>query len=466
MEGLVDTAALFAVAGHRDAAHLAYLGLHAMQARGTDGAAIAASDGHMIRRVHGRGSVAAVLDGAQLRQLTGPAALGLVYGSGAARGGAMDEAPPERLVFGRYSGGQVAIALAGRFTNGTRLRRELHEQGAVLHGPSDAEVLLQLVARSGQRTLVNRLVDALWKVQGAYAIVVATEDRVVALRDPRGFRPLVVGHVGDGVALATEDAAIRFIGGKALREVAPGELVVLDGRGAVTVSPFPRQPRARCAQELISLSSQDATVFQRDTWTIRRELGARLATAAPCPEAEVVIGLPGAAHAAAQGFAERSGTPWACGFVAGRDLGGRLEEPPGGMPRLGARLRWTAVPALVRGKRVVLVAPSLVTGRGLERAVALLADVGAQEVHLRIMAPPIRAACCYGVATPTTDELVAHTRGEGPELAMHLGVPSLRFLPLDALREVLGGGEGLCDACLGGEQPLPPEEPDDQLPLF
>ncbi len=470
MEGFSHTGALFAVAGHREAVHLTYLGLHAQQHRGTDGVGIASSDGSLLRLRHGSGLVAEVLDGPRLQLVKGQAAMGVLHGSGAALLPAPTTEIPgastgDRMVFGRLATGQVACAMTGHFTNGARLRRELTENGALFQSPSDAELLLHLLAQSSQRTFVNRLVDALWKIQGAYSLIVMTEEHVVAVRDPSGFRPLVLGRLGDAMVVATEDSAVRFVGGDVRRDIRAGEMVVFDGRVQQGVRPFPPAELHPCVHEFVSLARPDAQVFGRSVHAVQVALGERLAGEAPCAQADVVVPVPGA-EAHAHGFARAMARPLLDGILRDPYASMRLEEPPAGLPHFGTRAHFRPIPAAVQGRSVCLVAPSLTTGHVLRKAVALLHEAGAKEVHLRIASAQIRAACPYGVASPAAEQLATEHEGDP---ARWLGATSVAWLSLAALQQVASGttpGDGRCDACFSGKVPLVYEETDDQLPLF
>lgn len=455
MEGFVDSSGLFAVARHRDAASLTWLGLHALQARGTAGAGVVASDGEFVRFQRGRGLVPDILASSP-DELHGRLAVGQVWGRGPADGlpaEALD--PAERMVFARWAEGRIGVALSGRLTQATRIRRELEETGALFQGPSDAEVLAHLIARSTQRTFVNRLVDALWKVEGAYSLLVCTEDRLVAVRDPRGFRPLVLGRLDEAVLLASDDAAIRAVGGEARRELRPGEMIVVDARGVQSVQPFARRPGAACAQELVTIAPPDARVFGRDVHAFRLALGERLAKDAPCPVADVVVGTPGPGETLARGYARAAGLPCEPGLVAARTWG-RVEAPT------ARSLPIAAVPGAVSRRIVALVVPAVLTGQGVRAAVERLRRAGAPAVHLRVASPPVRGACPYGPAGPTVDELLTSRPEAGPTLE----ADSVGALTVEGLRAVLGEDGTWCRACLDLDLPLPPDLPDDQLPLF
>jgi amidophosphoribosyltransferase len=465
LEGFHDESGLFAVFGHRDAAHLTVLGLHALQHRGGGGAAVAVSDGALVRFRRGSGTVRDAIPGAVLDTLPGTLAVGQLWGRPGVEAPADPDADACPLGFAKTSAGTIAVAASGRCTNGARLRRELLADGAVLRGGTDGELLVHLIARSTKSTFVNRIVDAAWRLEGAYALIVASEDRLVALRDPAGFRPLVLGRLGDATVLASEDAALRFVGAEVRREIAPGEMVILHERRLETVTPLPRRPSARCVMEHVSVARADATVFGRDVHRARIELGERLADAHPCEEADIVVGLHESGDAVAAGYARAHGKVCEPAFLS-TAVTGRLPEPPGGLRHFGARLQGRVAAGAVAERTVALVSPTVVTGQVLRRAVRLLLDAGARGVHVRCAAPRAKTLCVYGLRPPTSDEIVAPDADV--ELAEWLGARSVKFLPIEELRDVLGdaGGEGLCDACLTGIRPVEPEEADDQLPLF
>lgn len=449
MEGFRDGSGLVAVAGHPAAASIAVAALGALSHRGGSAVALAVSDGQHLRAMRARGGPGA-LPASQVDAFAGSLALGQVSGGlGDPDLAGLPLDGGDRLVMGAWSGQSTAVALSGRFTNGTRLRRELKARGALFQTESDAEVLLHLIAQSSQRTPVNRVVDALWKVEGAFSALLLGPDTVIAVRDPRGFRPLVFGRLDGAFIVAAEDTALREVGADVQREVEPGELLVVQ-RGAVrSVRPFTTAPRSACAQELIGLARQDGTVFARSPWEVRVDLGVRLGRDAPCGDAELVVALPDD-EPFGVGYARATGLPY---------------ERALGLERNGDDGRLHAIPAVLRGRRVVLVGRSLLTGRDLRRAVAALRAASAVDVHVRVATPAVRRACVYGVPSPTTDELAWTHRSDPDALAAWLEATTAGFLTHDALRAGLGD-EGWCTACMSGERPVVPEEPDDQLPLF
>lgn len=461
MDQFVDRSGLFAVAGRREAAAVAVSGLQALQHRGASGFSLATSNGRSVRQRTAFGLVGA--RAVELDALDGALAIGCVFGGSDAgarapwiepedsEGGEGEAAAPteprepSRLVLGRCRGSAVAVAVNGRFTNGARLRQDLSDDGALFLGPTDSELLLHLVASSGQRRFVNRLVDALWKVDGAYALLLVSEDHLIAVRDPSGHRPLVLGRFGDAHVFASEDGAIRAAGGEVRREVYPGEMIIVDARGMSSVQPFAAREVRRCAQEVVALARNDATIAGTAVHTARFALGEELGRSFPCPGADLVCAVPGA-DPLAQGYAEATGV---------RFGGALVREPPD--------VRTRAVSALVHERTVVLVAPSLGTGRDVRSSVRRLLEAGASAVHLRVGSPPVLSSCPFGVGSPLPEELVAVRTPDGAAEAV--GAATVAWLSLDATRRIVGpNGVGSCESCFVPRSAS--EQADDQLPLF
>lgn len=461
MEGLRDESGVVAIAGSLQAAQLTVLGLRALQHRGARGAGIAASDGHLLRSVQGLGRVTDVFAGRDLAVLRAVAAVGQVWG----RGERADEAELEAQTsanhpfMARFKDGQVAVAMNGRFANAASLRRELKALGALFSSTSDGELLLHLMARSAQTTTVNRLVDALWKVDGAFNVVLMTEDRLIAVRDPRGFRPLWAAQIGGAVGVATEDTALRLVGASDLRELEPGEMLIVDDTGPTIVRPLKRRPHAFCALEVSSTAAREASAFGHAVYRQRVEFGRKLAMESPV-DADLVLGLPGSSVPAALGFARAASLPFEAGLHRAP-----WASPIVGAPSGEAELVWRPVPDVVEGKRVVLVLSVLGDGHDARRLVQLLRNTGALEVHLRVATPAVVASCPYGTASPTKEELVASQGTDAAALAEALGADSAACLTRDALQAILGES-GHCMGCLGGAWPVPVESPEDQLGLF
>lgn len=435
----------------------------ALQHRGQEAAGIAAVDGGEVRSVRGRGRVDNVFSVDALSSLTGSAAIGHVrYGT--AGGQELENIQPLAV---RSSRGLMAVAHNGNLTNAEPLRRRLEAGGSLFAGSSDTEVILHLVAASRQETSVNRIVEALYQVEGAYSITMLTPDGMLAVRDPWGFRPLVLGSLAGAWIAASETCALDAIGADLIREVEPGEMLIIDASGVQSVRPFPPRPRRACIFEQIYFSRADSSTFGLPVYETRRELGRLLAQACPA-SADVVIGVPDSGIPGAVGFAAESGLPHEHGLL--RSLGvGRTFIQPGSEERdISVQRKLTPIRSVVEGRRVVVVDDSLVRGTTARETVSMLLGAGAEEVHLRITSPPTTGPCFYGVDTPDQDELLAH-RLSVQEIRTYLGASSLAYLPLDALRDVQGAQRGgFCEACFTGEYPILPEAPpvDAQVPLF
>ena len=449
-----DSGGLFLVAGHADAARVAVLGLHGMQHRGGSGAALTVADGMRLRSVSGRGSVAEVLS-EEVGALLGTVAVGTVWsGDGT-----------DRLVSGGFRGGRVVAGVVGRFTNANSLRQELLGQGAMLRSGSDAELLVHLVARSTQRTLVNRLVDAVWRLEGAYVLALCTPDRLVVLRDPAGFRPVWIGHLGDAALVSTDDAALAEVGARPGRALAPGEMLIIDEQGTVGIKPLPERAQARCSQEMIGLASAHGSPFGISAHRIRVQLGEVLAAHHPAPEATVVVGMPGAGEAIAVGMARALGLPQERGLEV-------VEPGPFGVASdgldYGSPTRLRVVASAVEEQRVLLVTAWIGAGDRIRQAIARLQAAGATAVDLRCAAPPMRLACPYGVTMPGTETLASARHPDAADLASWLGADSASWLAGPTLDPVLGPRDGRCEACLTGVLPVDVQDAldEDQLSLF
>ncbi|MFT5680055.1 MAG: amidophosphoribosyltransferase [Myxococcota bacterium] len=464
MSSFRDECGVFGVFGDPDAANLTYLGLHALQHRGQEGAGIAASDGTLIRTERGLGLVGDVFNADRLTRLPGTMAIGHVRYS-TAGGSSLRNVQPFTV---RYRDGQVSVAHNGNIVNAAALKTELEARGSIFNTTSDTEVILHLIAGSPQSTFVNRLVDALARVSGAYSLVVMTGDTLVAVRDPMGFRPLVLGKCGDAWVVCSETCALSLIDGELVREVEPGEMVIIDADGLQSLRPFPEQPRRACVFEHIYFARPDSEVFGKSVYKQRVALGSLLADEHPVP-ADVVIPVPDSGTPGALGFSQRSGIPFQIGLLRSHYVGRTFIEPNQQIRDFGVKLKLSPLKGVLAGKRVVVVDDSIVRGTTSRKIVRMLRKAGASEVHLRITAPPTTGGCYYGVDTPNREELIAH-RMDVAQICEHLGADSLGYLSLEGLRTVQGSGRGgYCEACFSGDYPIAPPEADDdgaQLPLF
>ncbi len=460
---LKEECGVVGVFGHTEAAHLAYLALHALQHRGQEGAGIATSDGERIRTRRGQGLVGDVFDPGKLEDLQGSAAIGHVRYSTA--GGSVVRNVQPFTVSTRT--GQVSIAHNGNLVNAAAVRSELEERGSIFNTSSDTEVILHLIAASHQPTFVNRLVDALMRVKGAYSLVLLTPDRLVAVRDPCGFRPLVLGEVDGAPIVVSETCALDLLGGRYIREVEPGEMVIVDDRGVSSLSPFPRQTRRACVFEHIYFARPNSVVFGDSVYQTRYRHGQLLAQVMPVV-ADMVIPVPDSGTPAALGYASGSGVPFQQGLIRSHYVGRTFIEPTQKIRDFGVKLKLSPVPSVISGRRLVVVDDSLVRGTTSRKIVRLLREAGAAEVHLRIASPPIRGSCFYGINTPTQSELIAF-ENDMEAICDFVGADSLAYLPLEFMRRDLGTrAESFCDACFSCEYPIATDatEPSHQLPLF
>ncbi len=449
--------------GDPEAANLIYLSLHSLQHRGQEGAGIVTSAGDRFSSYRGLGLVGEVFSPEHLERLPGSCGVGHVRYSTT---GANSQRNVQPFLV-RYQNGQVAIAHNGNLVNGVSLRRELEARGSIFNTTSDTEVILHLIATSTQQTFVNRLVDALAQVRGAYSLVLLTDDMLVAVRDPQGFRPLVMGRKGNAVVFASETCALDLIDGELDREIEPGEMVIVDKDGLTSLSPFPRQSRKACVFEHIYFSRPNSKTFGVSVYESRYLMGKALAGVQPV-DADVVIAVPDSGTSAALGYSFASQVPFQQGLIRSHYVGRTFIEPSQSIRDFGVKLKLSPVREVIEGKRVVVVDDSLVRGTTSKKIVRMLRQAGATEVHVRICSPPIRGSCFYGVDTPTRDELIAHKMSE-EAICDYLKADSLSYLPLNVLHEQLGEtSPTYCDACFSLDYPVAvdPEESKSQLGLF
>jgi amidophosphoribosyltransferase len=446
-----------------EASNLAYLALHSLQHRGQEGAGIVSSDGERLRVHRGLGLVGAVFDQSILSRLIGRAAIGHNRYSTAGDNSLRNVQP----FVVRAGMGQVAIAHNGNLTNAISLRKELESRGSIFSSSSDTECILHLLATSGRTTFINRLVDALTQVQGAFSLIIMTPDQLVAVRDPHGFRPLVLGRRGSSTILASETCALDIIGGQYIREVEPGEMIIVDRHGVTSLSPFPRRVRRACVFEHIYFSRPNSVTFGRSVYGARHKVGQLLAQVAPV-EADTVIPVPDSGTPAALGYSLESEIPFQQGLIRSHYVGRTFIEPSQQIRDFGVKLKLSPVREVIQGKRLVVVDDSIVRGTTSQKIVRMLRDSGAREVHVRIASPTIKGSCFYGIDTPTREELIAH-RLDVSGICEYIGADSLAFLPLEGLREYIESNEETwCDACFSGDYPVAPDPmtPEHQLSLF
>jgi amidophosphoribosyltransferase len=440
------------VFGHPDAASLCYYGLHALQHRGQESAGICTADANNFHFHRGMGLVKEVFDNSTLPGLHGTGAIAHVRYSTAGESKLQNAQP---LVF-KYREGDLAIATNGNIVNAPELRRKLERMGSIFQTTSDTEVLAHLIARSQHDDIVDAVKDALRQLVGAYAFLVLTKDKLIAALDPNGLRPFVMGRLGDAYLFASETCAFDAVGGEVVRDLQPGELLVLDREGLHEGRFAEGQKRAICAMEYIYFARPDSDIDAINIHSARKRMGKQLAMEA-FVDADVVTGVPDSSISAAIGFAEQTGIPYELGLIKNRYTGRTFIQPSQELREQGVKMKLSAVRKVVEGKRVVMIDDSIVRGTTSLRIVNLLREAGATEVHVRISSPPFQNPCFYGIDTPDRKELIAAQKSI-EEIRQAINADSLHFLSQEGLLEAIGRtaaeeNRGHCTACFDNRYP-------------
>jgi len=459
---LREECGVFGVSGTTSAAALVALGLHALQHRGQEAAGITSFDGHHFHTHRAMGHVAGNFDRDDvIRALPGSVAAGHVRYSTTGETALRNVQP----LYAELATGGFAVAHNGNLSNAMKLRRELVRRGAIFQSTSDTEVIIHLVATSSYRTLMDRFIDALRQVEGAYSLVVMTPEGMIACRDPLGIRPLVMGRLDDAVIFASETVALDVCGATFERAVEPGEMVVVQGGEVRSIKPFgPVNPRP-CIFEWVYFSRPDSIAGDQSVYSVRKGIGAQLAIESPC-DADLVIPVPDSGVPAAIGFAQQSGIPFELGIIRSHYVGRTFIQPGDKVRHLGVKLKHNANRALIKGQRVVLIDDSIVRGTTSLKIVQMMREAGAAEVHMRIASPPTRHSCFYGVDTPERAKLLAAKFDLGG-MTDFIHADSLAFVSIDGLYKALGHAKradirpGYCDACFTGDYPTTLTDQDD-----
>jgi amidophosphoribosyltransferase len=440
---------VFGIYGHPEAANLAYLGIYAMQHRGQESAGIAASDGHQIRVSKAMGHVADVFNAQVLSKLPGPMAISHVRYSTAGESRLANAQP---FVID-CAHGQIAICHNGNLVNARELRDDLVREGSIFQTSSDTEVVLHLYAKSRAGSVEQAIVDSVSQVRGAFSFVMLTEDRLVAVRDPHGFRPLALGRLADAWVVCSETCALDLIGATYVRDVEPGEVLVVSASGLKSYKPFPPSRLAHCVFEHVYFARPDSYVFGQSVNEVRTELGRELAREAPV-DADVIVPIPDSGVCAAVGYAEESGIPMRMGLIRNHYVGRTFIQPQQSIRHFGVRVKLNPVRSILEGQRVVLVDDSIVRGTTSRKIVRMVKAAGAREVHMRISCPPTISPCFYGVDTPQRSELIAATHTQ-EEIRKYLDAESLSYLSLEGLLKAVGNGRhSYCTSCYTGNYPV------------
>lgn len=460
---LKEECGVFGVVGVADAANFVALGLHALQHRGQEAGGIVAYDSELgFNSARRFGYVRDNFTSQSVMEtLPGSLSIGHVrYSTAGSKGAAIRDVQP---FFGEFAMGGAAIAHNGNLTNADSLRRELIERGSIFQSSSDSECIIHLMARSLQKNIPERMEDALRRVEGAFSVVAMTRTKLMGVRDPLGVRPLVLGKIGDGWALSSETCALDIIGAEYIREIEPGEMVVITEKGVESHFPFRRREPRFCIFEHVYFSRPDSIIGGRSVYETRRQIGVELAKESPV-DGDLVCAVPDSGTPAAIGFSQQSGIPFAMGIIRNQYMGRTFIEPTEQIRNMGVRLKLNVNRALIKGKRIILVDDSVVRGTTSRKIKEMILDAGAAEVHFRIASPPTAWPCFYGVDTPQREKLLAATMSED-EMCAHLAVDSLKFISLDGLYRAVGEAEGrkascpqYCDACFSGEYPVEPSD--------
>ncbi|MEX2177571.1 MAG: amidophosphoribosyltransferase [Gemmatimonadaceae bacterium] len=451
---------IFGVYGHSDAVHLAQLGLYSLQHRGQESVGVAAfDDAGGARVVRAMGTMSQSM-ASEMSEMRGTTAVGHTRYS-TAGSSTIENAQP---VFVRTRGGHIALAHNGNLINAGELRMALEATGSIFSSTMDSEVLVHRLAKSTASSPEGRVAEALEGVEGAYSLVIGFGDTLVAARDPRGWRPLVIGRINGSVVFASETCALDIVGATYEREVKPGEVIAVDGQGTRSSFPLGVKPLKRCVFEYVYFARPDSRIFADGSVDrARRALGRQLAKEHPAPGADIVFAVPDSSNSAALGYAEQSHLPYEFALIRNHYVGRTFIQPTQGDRNDKVKVKYNAVREVVEGRSVVMVDDSIVRGTTTRGLVALVRGAGAREVHMRVSSPPVTGPCYYGIDTPTREELIAsHFDLDG--IRQQLGVDSLGYLSLDGmLGAVPDGPNGFCHACFSGDYPTPPPTDPDKL---
>lgn len=452
---------IFGVFGHPEAANLTYLGLYALQHRGQESSGIVSSDGKALYAHKDMGLASEVFDRDVLKRLPGRSAIGHVRYS---TSGSSQLKNAQPFVFD-YARGGIAIAHNGNLTNAQVLRQELERGGAIFQSTSDTEVITHLFAHAQRGPAVERLITALKEARGAYSLLFLNERELIAARDPHGFRPLVLGKLRNGYVVGSETCALDLIGAEFIREIEPGEVLLVNEDGIESFYPFPKVEHRFCIFEFIYFARPDSFIFGHNVYEVRRALGTQLAEEHPA-EADVVIPTPDSGIPAALGFSHRSGIPLELGIIRNHYVGRTFIEPRDAIRHFGVKIKLNPVKDAIKGRRVIVVDDSIVRGTTVRKNMRMVKNAGAKRIHMRVSSPPIIGPCYYGIDTPTREELIASSHSV-ENIRQFIRVNSLGYLSLEGLKScVFPREKDFCYGCFSGKYPMPPPEGNAQLDFF
>ena len=453
---------IFGIYNHNEAANLTYLGLHGLQHRGQEGSGIVSSDGSKLYSKKGMGLVSEIFKDDNFAFLKGMSAIG--HNRYSTCGDSIIENVQPVVV--NFAMGSLALAHNGNLVNASFLRRELEAHGSIFQSSIDSEVIVHLIALSREKTILDRIIGALKKVKGAYSMLILTEKEMIGVRDSYGFRPLSLGELNGSLVLSSETSSFELIGARFIRDILPGEVVVINNNGLTSYMPFDKVNEAFCIFEHIYFARPDSYVYGESVNSIRKKMGVELAKESAV-DADIVIPVPDSGTPAAMGFAEGSGIPFDNGLIRSHYVGRTFIVPKQSIRNFGVRLKLNPVKEVLKGKRVVVVDDSIVRGTTSKKIVTMIREAGAIEVHMRIASPPVKYSCFYGIDTPTRRELIASNM-EVEDIGRQITADTLAYLSIEGmLKAVSNPPDKFCVACFNGDYPIPfTDDEINQLGLF
>jgi amidophosphoribosyltransferase len=456
-----DECGVFGIAGHPDAANLTYLGLYALQHRGQESAGIASSDGKRVSLSRAMGYVADCFDEEKLNELSGSLAIGHVRYSTAGESNLVNAQP----ILIDCSHGEISLCHNGNIVNAIELRQQLVREGSIFQTSSDTEVILHLYARSQAAAAEDAIIESVSQIRGAFSIVMLTKEKLIAVRDPHGFRPLAVGRLGDATIVCSETCALDLIGATYIRDVEPGEVLVISKSGMRSYKPFAEASPAHCIFEHVYFARPDSYVFGQSVNEVRTELGRELAREAAV-DADVVVPIPDSGVCAALGYAEESGVPFKMGLIRNHYVGRTFINPQQAIRHFKVKVKLNPVKSILEGKRVLLIDDSIIRGTTSQKIVRMIRAAGASEVHMRISCPPTISPCYYGIDTPRRSELIASSHSV-EDIREYLHADSLSYLSLEGMLSSVGmRARTYCTSCFTGKYPVEfPRDEDAYLQL-
>jgi amidophosphoribosyltransferase len=439
---------IFGIFDHAEASNHAYLGLYALQHRGQESAGIVSSDGKRLHHYRQMGLVSEVFTKDLLKKLSGRSAIGHVRYSTTGSSELKNAQP----FVADYANGMVSIAHNGNLTNAFPIRSKLESQGAIFQSNMDTEVIVHLIARSKEKTFLDRTIHALRQVEGAYSLLFLTDKEMVAARDPMGFRPLILGSLKDSPVVASETCAFDLIGARWIREIEPGEVLLINDAGIKSFKPFPHKQLRQCIFEFIYFARPDSFIFNHNVYEMRKTFGAQLSKESPAV-ADITIPIPDSGFPAALGYAGQSNLPLELGMIRNHYIGRTFIEPDQRIRHFGVKIKLNPVRELLNQKKIVIVDDSIVRATTSRKIVKMFRNAGAREIHVRISSPPITDPCFFGIDTPKKSELIASSHAVS-EIQKFIHATSLNYLSVEGLKKCVKGEEiKFCYACFTGEYP-------------